>query len=140
MTAGTAADLADLLRTGQVFFFQLRAMGGAIADVPADETAFAHRSAAFQATAMSADRASLDAAWDDLAKHFEGLYLSFDTDPRPERVGDAFPPAVLARLRRLKRAYDPENLFRDNFNIDPGVTDADDTDDTEGTDLTGATA
>ena len=59
------------------------------------------------------------AHWDGLRPHLDGLYLSFETDRRPERLLDAFPPPVLDRLRRLKRRYDPENLFRDNFNIDP---------------------
>jgi hypothetical protein len=102
-----------------VYFFELRPMGGAIADVPADETAFAHRTPAFQVTAMGADQSDLNSRWDALAEHFDGLYLSFDTDRRPERLGDAFPPSVLTRLRDLKRRLDPDNLFRDNFNIDP---------------------
>ena len=54
-----------------------------------------------------------------MAPHFNGLYLSFDSDTRPERINDAFPPATLARLRALKARYDPENVFRDNFNITP---------------------
>src|SRR5690606_38463812 len=91
----------------------------AIADTPADETAFAYRTVAFQVTAMGANQDALNAAWDRLARHFDGLYLSFDTDLRPERVRDAFPPPVLGRLRQLKRRYDPDNLLRDNFNIDP---------------------
>lgn len=119
LTDEFARDAAELLRSGVVYFFQLRAMGGAIADTPADETAFAHRTAAFQVTAMGADQDALNSAWDRLAHHFDGLYLSFDTDLRPERVRDAFPPPVLDRLRQLKRRYDPDNLFRDNFNIDP---------------------
>ncbi|MGI5152858.1 FAD-binding protein [Plantactinospora sp. CA-294935] len=119
LTDEFARDAARLLRSGLVYFFELRAMGGAIADTPADETAFAHRTPAFQVTAMGADQAALDAAWDGLAHHFDGLYLSFDTDLRPERLRDAFPPRVLAKLRGLKRRYDPDNLFRDNFNIDP---------------------
>jgi FAD/FMN-containing dehydrogenase len=48
-----------------------------------------------------------------------GLYLSFDTDTRPERLHDAFPPATLARLRRLKARYDPDNVFNRNFPIPP---------------------
>ena len=119
MTKELAADTAQLLRSGLVQFFQLRTMGGAIADVPADATAFAHRTPDFSAVAMGGDRAALDVAWDKLAHHFDGLYLSFETDLRPERLRDAFPPPVLARLRELKRRYDPHNLFRDNFNIDP---------------------
>lgn len=122
LTPDFAADAARLLRTGQVYFFQLRAMGGAIADVPADATAFAHREAAFQVTAMGADRGALDTLWDGLGHHFDGTYLSFETDLRPERVGDAFPPPVLDRLRALKRRYDPDNLFRDNFNVAVATT------------------
>ncbi|NYJ02096.1 FAD/FMN-containing dehydrogenase [Nocardioides thalensis] len=125
LTPELAADAARLLRTGQVYFFQLRAMGGAIADVPPDETAFSHRGAAFQVTAMGGDRAVLDALWDGISHHFEGTYLSFETDLRPERLTEAFPPPVLDRLRALKLRYDPHNLFRDNFNIPPATTDSD---------------
>ncbi|MBE1875565.1 FAD-binding oxidoreductase [Myceligenerans pegani] len=119
ITPEYARDTAELLRSGRVHFFELRPMGGAIADVPAGETAFAHRTPAFQVTAMGADQVDLNARWDALADHFDGLYLSFDTDRRPERLDEAFPPPVLERLRELKRRYDPHNLFRDNFNIDP---------------------
>ncbi|MCP2263935.1 FAD-binding oxidoreductase [Promicromonospora thailandica] len=132
MTPEAAHDTAELLRSGQVFFYELRPMGGAIADVPADATAFAHRTPAFQVTAMGVDQDDLDARWDRLARHTDGLYLSFETDLRPERLHDAFPPPVLARLRDLKRRYDPTNLFRDNFNIDPFDTDPFDTDPRDG--------
>ncbi|MFJ4465896.1 FAD-binding oxidoreductase [Streptomyces sp. NPDC089424] len=119
LTAEFAQDAAELLRTGKVYFFELRAMGGAIADVPTGDTAFPHRASAFQVTAMGANRDAVNAVWDPLRHHFDGLYLSFETDRRPERLHDAFPPAVLDRLREIKRRYDPGNLFRDNFNIDP---------------------
>jgi hypothetical protein len=49
--------------------------------------------------------------------HFEGLYLSFETDLRADRLKDAFPPRTLERLTALKLRYDPDNVFRDNFNI-----------------------
>ncbi|HEU0182691.1 MAG TPA: FAD-binding oxidoreductase [Agromyces mariniharenae] len=121
LTPEFAADAAALLETGLVHFFELRTMGGAIADVAPDAMAFPHRSPAFQVTAMGADDAALTAAWDRLRHHFDGLYLSFETDRSPERLLDAFPEPVLGRLRALKRRYDPENRFRDNFNIDPTV-------------------
>lgn len=50
---------------------------------------------------------------------FAGIYLSFETDQDPARLHDAFPPAHLERLRKLKRQYDPTNVFRDNFNLLP---------------------
>lgn len=123
LTPEFARDAAALLDSGLVFFFELRPMGGAIGDVSSDEMAFSHRTPAFQVTAMGADRAALDDSWAAMAHHFDGLYLSFETDLRPERLLDAFPRHVLARLRELKRRYDPGNLFRDNFNIAPNPAD-----------------
>lgn len=119
LTPEFARDAAELLDSGLVAFFQLRTMGGAIADVAPDAMAFPHRSAAFQVTAMGRDDAALSAAWDRLRHHFDGLYLSFETDRRPERLVDAFTESGLERLRELKQRFDPGNLFRDNFNIDP---------------------
>jgi hypothetical protein len=51
--------------------------------------------------------------------HLSGSYLSFETGTGPVWIERAFPPAHLARLRVLKRRYDPTGLFRDNFFIDP---------------------
>ena len=121
LTPEFARDAAALLESGLVQFFQLRTMGGAIADVAPDAMAFPHRSAAFQVTAMGADDAALNAAWTQLGHHFDGLYLSFETDRSPERLREAFPEPMFGRLRELKRRYDPGNLFRDNFNIDPSA-------------------
>ena len=43
----------------------------------------------------------------------------FETEQGDEQVEAAFPPATLARLRGLKRRFDPDNVFRDNANIRP---------------------
>ncbi|WP_239165062.1 LLM class flavin-dependent oxidoreductase [Actinoplanes palleronii] len=117
LTPAFARAVVKLLASGAVHWFQIRTVGGAVADVPADETAYAHRSANFSVIVMGSSKQRVDAAWAGLAEHFDGLYLSFETDQSPERVADAFPPATLARLRELKLRYDPDNLFRDNFNI-----------------------
>lgn len=119
VTPQFAEDAARLVRSGQTFFFQIRALGGATTDVPADATAFAHRSAGFAVSAIGASRDRLNGVWDAMSDHFSGLYPSFETDPRPERLQEAYPPATLARLRELKRRYDPDNVFRDNTNIAP---------------------
>jgi FAD/FMN-containing dehydrogenase len=119
LTPEFAAAAAALIASGDVYFFQVRSVGGAVADVPDDATAYSHRSANFSVVAFGASKSRLDAAWEALATHFRGLYLSFETDQRPERVQEAWPAATLARLRELKKRYDPANVFRDNFNIDP---------------------
>ena len=119
VTPAFAADAERLIRSGRTFFFQIRALGGATSDVPRGATAFAHRSANFSVVAFGAGRAQLDGIWDPMHHHFDGLYPSFETDPRPERLLDAYPPATLARLRELKARYDPDNVFRDNLNIVP---------------------
>lgn len=119
LTPEFAHDAAAMLRSGAAHFFELRAMGGAIGDVSPDDAAFSHRSPAFQLCAMGSNDDRLNAEWEPLRPHFDGLYLSFETERTPERLLDAFPEPVLDRLRELKRRYDPDNLFRDNFNIDP---------------------
>ncbi|TNC18234.1 LLM class flavin-dependent oxidoreductase [Georgenia sp. 311] len=119
LTPQLAADAERLVRSGSTFFFQIRSMGGAGSDVPPEATAFAHRSANFSLTAFGGGRQRLDGAWDAMAHHFSGSYPSFSSDPRPERLTEAYPPATLARLRELKRRYDPANVFRDNTNIAP---------------------
>ncbi len=122
LTPGFAEAAARLLASGAVYFFQIRSVGGAVADVPSADTAYGNRSANFSIAALGADRARLDHEWDQLQPHFNGLYLSFDTDLRAARLDDAFPPATLARLRTLKAIIDPDNVFRDNFNIAPDNT------------------
>jgi len=116
ITPAFAAAITDLLATGLVPFFQIRSVGGAVNDVAEDATAYAHRSANFSIAAVGSS-SRLNAEWAKLGEHFSGLYLSFETDQSPERLGEAFPPATLARLRALKAEVDPGNVFRDNFNV-----------------------
>ena len=122
ITPAFAAEMAALLRSGFVRLVQLRSLGGATADVPPDATAFAHRQAQFQVNALGSNAREVDQHWTRIRPHLGGIYLSFETDQDPARLGEAFPPATIERLRALKREIDPRNLFRDNFNIDPGGT------------------
>jgi FAD/FMN-containing dehydrogenase len=46
------------------------------------------------------------------------VYVNFMTEDETARVGSAYGPN-LARLKQVKRTYDPGNLFRLNQNIDP---------------------
>jgi FAD/FMN-containing dehydrogenase len=117
ITPQFAAAAQRLLESGAVYFFQIRSVGGAVSDVSADATAYANRSANFSVVALGANGERLDAMWEEVYGYFTGLYLSFETDLRAARIEDAFPPATLSRLRELKDRYDPDNMFRDNFNV-----------------------
>jgi FAD/FMN-containing dehydrogenase len=114
------ADLSErMLRSGEIYFYQIRSVGGAVAEVPADATAYANRAANFSVTVFGMNPDRVDALWNDARPHFNGLYLSFESGQRPDRVTDAFPAGTIERLRQLKHRYDPDNIFRDNFNIAP---------------------
>ena len=119
LDAETSAMLAALLESGSSHFFTVRSVGGAVADTPADATAYGWRDANFSLVAFGSPRSGLDQWWARLQSRFEGMYLSFESDTGPEVLARAFPPAHLARLRELKRRYDPTGLFRDNFYIAP---------------------
>jgi len=109
----------ELLDAGDSYFFQIRAVGGAVSDVAPEATAYAGRRANFSLAAMAGPRSRIDERWADAAPMFDGMYLSFDTTGGEEAARMAFPPAHLERLRALKRRVDPGNLFRDNTNIAP---------------------
>jgi FAD/FMN-containing dehydrogenase len=107
---------------------QLRTLGGAMARVPVEATAFAHRHSRIMANvaAFYEDLADRDRrqGWVDgtaaaLQQGDEGAYVNFLGDERPERVRRAYPGSTWDRLVEIKRRYDPDNLFRRNHNIPP---------------------
>ena len=104
--------------------------GGAVRRVPRDETAFAHRDAAydFEAISMWTDPADDDknVRWarefGDVMKPFAsgGVYVNALEEEGDDRVKEAY-GAGYDRLVALKNKYDPTNLFRLNQNIKPTV-------------------
>lgn len=107
---------------------EFRVLGGAMARVPADATAFAHRSsrvmATFIALYMNPAEAAIHSAWatDAIAALEQGsgaAYVNFVGDEGKQRVNDAYPAATRERLAAIKAKYDPTNLFRRNQNIAP---------------------
>jgi FAD/FMN-containing dehydrogenase len=107
---------------------EIRVLGGAFKRVPVEATAFAHRRArimiSFIAASDSAAEAKRHDVWAQggiaaLAQGEDRVYVNFLTSDRPERTRAAYPAATWERLRRIKRQYDPENLFRLNRNIAP---------------------
>lgn len=116
LDSATAAAAAALATSGSAPWFQVRPLGGAVSDVAEQETAYAHRSANFSITSIGL-LARFEALWDDLAEHFDGLYLSFETRTGDHIIEQAFPPATLAKLRAIKSRVDPDGVFRDNFGV-----------------------
>jgi len=109
---------------------QLRALGGAIARVPADATAFAHRARRIMVNVAAMyerlDEAAVHEAWvAELAGalHHEeaGAYVGFLGNEGEGRVREAYPGSTWDRLATIKRQYDPANLFRLNQNIQPAA-------------------
>lgn len=107
---------------------QLRVLGGAMARVPADATAFAHRSKAMLVNVAAFYQGDAERetrrAWvskfaNALQPRDDGAYVGFLTDDGPARIRSAYPGATWDRLARIKATYDPANLFRLNQNIPP---------------------
>jgi FAD/FMN-containing dehydrogenase len=107
---------------------QLRVLGGAVARVPADATAFAHRAkpmlvnvAAFYQGDADRDvrRAWVSELSNALQPHDDGAYVGFLSDDGQSRIHSAYPESTWQRLTRIKSMYDPTNLFRLNQNISP---------------------
>jgi FAD/FMN-containing dehydrogenase len=107
---------------------QLRVLGGAMARVPADATAFAHRQRHIMANVVALyerpeERPGHEAWVAGLATELSGgdagAYVGFLGDEGEERVRAAYPGRTWDRLAAIKARYDPDNLFRLNQNIPP---------------------
>jgi FAD/FMN-containing dehydrogenase len=107
---------------------QIRVLGGAVARVPRDATAYAHRDSRIMvnvaAMYQDPEERPKHAEWvnglaDELRQDDEGAYVGFLADEGEARVRAAYPGPTWDRLREVKRKYDPDNVFRLNQNIPP---------------------
>jgi FAD/FMN-containing dehydrogenase len=107
---------------------QLRVLGGAMARVPADATAFAHRGRRYMVNVAAlyeqASEKAMHEAWVDgfaaaLRHGVAAVYVNFLGDEGADRVHSAYPGPTWDRLAAVKRRYDPTNLFRRNQNVPP---------------------
>ena len=108
---------------------QIRVLGGAMARVPNDATAFAHRQRPIMVNLAafyegSDDRPRREAwlmdFWARIKQGDDHGYVNFLAD-EPERVREAYPGPTWDRLTAIKRRYDPTNLFRHNQNVPPAA-------------------
>jgi FAD/FMN-containing dehydrogenase len=127
-----AEAVVDHLRasTAPLAVAQLRVLGGAMARVPVEATAFAHRHsrvmAAVGAVYEHAEEVAEHEAWvtgfaDALRQGDAGVYVNFLGDEGEARVRAAYPGPTFERLAAVKARYDPTNLFRHNQNIPPAT-------------------
>lgn len=127
---GVAETILDHLQSSDpaLRVAQLRVLGGAMARVPVEATAFAHRQARIMVNVAAfydgAEDRKVRQAWVDafaaaLHQGDTGAYVNFLGDEGPARVWAAYPGATWDRLTAVKARYDPHNLFRLNQNIPP---------------------
>ena len=125
-----AATIVDRLEgaTGTMAVTQLRVLGGAMARVPADATAFAHRERRIMANVVAmyerADEQPVHEQWvaglaDELSQGDSDAYVGFLGDEGEQRIRGAYPGSTWDRLAAVKATYDPGNLFRLNQNVLP---------------------
>jgi FAD/FMN-containing dehydrogenase len=114
--------------TAQIPAAQLRVLGGAMARVPDDATAFGYRGARLMVNVAAMDESPEQGpehkAWASglataLSDGTAAAYVGFLGDEGEQGVRRAYPPATLDRLDQVKRQYDPDDLFRLNENIRP---------------------
>lgn len=107
---------------------QLRVLGGAMARVPTDATAFAHRNSKIMANLAALyqqpEEKSAHEAWvadfeKTIRQSDQGAYVNFLADEGEARVRAAYPGPTWKRLQEIKSRYDPDNFFRLNQNIPP---------------------
>jgi FAD/FMN-containing dehydrogenase len=126
-----AETIVDRLEasTAAMAVTQLRVLGGAMARVPADATAFAHRDSRLMVNVAAVvgdaeERAAHEPWVADLAAELhdgdDGAYVGFLGDEGEERVRAAYPGSTWERLSAIKSRYDPDNVFRLNQNVPPG--------------------
>ena len=109
---------------------QLRVLGRAMARIPADATAFAHRGRRIMVNVAAIyedpEESAVHEAWVTdfaaaLSRGDASGYVNFLVDEGEERIRAAYPGSTWDRLAAIKRRYDPDNLFRLNQNIPPAI-------------------
>lgn len=120
-------ELIDVICAQKGQILQIRSVGGAMNDVAADATAFAHRDSemlivgpVFMSSTATDDE--IDAAlepWRKIAAYGKGAYPNFFSEATDVQSHASYPTATYQKLAHLKAEYDPQNIFNQNINIKP---------------------
>ncbi|HEY1293066.1 MAG TPA: FAD-binding oxidoreductase [Chloroflexota bacterium] len=117
--------------TSPLSIAQIRPLGGALARVPNDATAFAHRDAPYMLAVINdwdgpdaeaeapIHHAWVQEFWNAVRPYGSGVYVNFLEAEERGRIREAYPGDTYARLAAVKRRYDPTNFFRQNQNVVP---------------------
>jgi FAD/FMN-containing dehydrogenase len=125
LTDATTGAVADLVADGAMV--GLRGLGGAVARVAPDATAYAHRDAEALVVAgvmlppgAPPERGTAPfARWSAVADRGCGPYVNFLGTATDDDVASVYPPATYRRLAEVKRRHDPRNVFRRTHNVRP---------------------
>ncbi|HLZ36967.1 MAG TPA: FAD-binding oxidoreductase [Mycobacteriales bacterium] len=135
-TPELVAGVADAFGPGspqsQAIFTPL---GRAVREWPPETAAFAHREAGWffhplavyvEPTEDAAQRVWARRLVQQAAPYASGgEYLNFSSDEDAAHACAAYDPATYERLRRVKRVWDPSNVFRHTANVPPAEADGD---------------
>ena len=126
------ADQAYFARSPRSYVAMFH-LGGAVARVPYDATAYAGRDVAHNIVidgvwlpGEAGEHAAAETAW--VRRYFEalrpyradGVYVNFlDADDDSSRVLEAYGERIYRRLAAVKADYDPDNVFHHTKNIRP---------------------
>ena len=131
---GAVLDVAERI-PGPGHAIDIHHLGGAFARVPEQATAFPNRTARFWMNIYGAWQESEEdpRGW-DLAGHSHavmerlaerGEYVNFRaleyTRPITDFTRQIYGEEKYRRLQHVKQRYDPQNLFRGNYNVSPDV-------------------
>jgi FAD/FMN-containing dehydrogenase len=114
--------------SGLMAVTQLRVLGGAMARVPSDATAFAHRKSRIMVNLAALydkpEEKEIHEAWVSefaatLHQSDSGAYVNFLADVDEAQVRAAYPGGTWERLAAIKALYDPDNIFHLNQNVPP---------------------
>lgn len=125
-----AVSIVDALKESKAMMAatQIRPLGGAMARVSSDATAYAYRDRRFMVNVAALYGDPKDSAphddWvqrlsDKLRKGDTAAYVNFIGDEGRERIHSAYPERTYDRLAAIKAKYDPKNVFVNNHNMRP---------------------